>query len=861
MNLRHWSNWTRILGLIVFVFAISLGAEGQNKGKKDSDLGQEILKKLTIPEAPALSPEEEWKTFKIQKGFRVELVASEPLVSDPVAMTFDPQGRIWVCEMRGYMPDVNGTNEKKPVGTISILEDSDGDGVMDKSSVWLDGLVLPRALCWTTDGLLVCENAKIWHCRDLKGTGKCDDRQVICPYPEGNPEHSLNGLMPALDNRIYNAKEGLRLHRADGKWLREATVGRGQWGITQDDSGRLFYCPNTSLIRGDLLPCYFPNQNTTPSLANVPLYKEQQVFPIRVTPGVNRGYLPDILRPDGTLKNPTANCGPVIYRGDNLPKEIYGDVFICEPAGNLVRRNVWTDPEHRYSKNAYDKAEFLASTDERFRPINLYNSPDGTIYIVDMYRGVIQHRNFVTPFLKQQILDRRLEQPRGMGRIWRIAHESTQKKPAPDLGKRTARELVRYLASANGWHRDMAQQLLVQRRDLSVVGDLEKLVQESENPRARLHALWVLEGLGKVNPEILLESIGDKSDDVRSTAVSLLKSFVRNQADPSTIQELGALSKDKSDKVRMQLVFTLGLVNSPMADRAIEQTLKDAASNTSLLQSLLGGFTGNESEFLAARLSLPNWTKPEPWREKLIRSVASLLWKERNPLVVLRFQHLLAEKTAEQQWQQVALLEGLLSTPPNVGKAKGAPKAGRLLTLPAIPDELEKARKSPHARLATAAEEVAKQLNWAGKDGKPLPVLPPLPAKYQPLYEIGKKEFAGLCAACHHKAGYGEAGKGPPLLDSGWLDYSDERLTRLLLFGLRGPITVGGEVFNRDGTLEMPGMYQAFDDQKIAGILTYIRREWSDRGPSVDVETVTRVRASLAGKTSQWTEKELLEVK
>jgi mono/diheme cytochrome c family protein len=240
-----------------------------------------------------------------------------------------------------------------------------------------------------------------------------------------------------------------------------------------------------------------------------------------------------------------------------------------------------------------------------------------------------------------------------------------------------------------------------------------------------------------------------------------------------------------------------------------------------------------------------------------------LLWKERNPLVVLRFQHLLAEKAAEQQWQQVALLEGLLSTPPKVGVTpkKGAAKAGRLLTLPAIPDQLEKARKSSNARVAAAAEEVAKQLNWPGKDGKPLPVLPPLAEKYQPLYEIGKKEFAGLCAACHHAAGYGEAGKGPPLVDSGWLDYSDDRLIRLLLFGLRGPITVGGEVFNRDGVLEMPGMYQAFDDEKIAGILTYIRREWSDRGPSADVDAVRRVRASLAGKTSQWTERELLEAK
>ena len=184
----------------------------------------------------------------------------------------------------------------------------------------------------------------------------------------------------------------------------------------------------------------------------------------------------------------------------------------------------------------------------------------------------------------------------------------------------------------------------------------------------------------------------------------------------------------------------------------------------------------------------------------------------------------------------------------------------RIVTLPAVPDALEKLRKSPNVRLAAAAENMAKQLNWPGKDGKPLPVPPPLSAEHRALYDLGRKEYLALCAACHHPAGFGDAGKGPALLDSEWLD-NDERLVRLVLYGLRGPMTVNGEPFNPDGALEMPGMYKALDDEKIAGILTFVRREWRDKAPPIEAKTVTRIRAATAGRTDQWTEQELLQVK
>jgi mono/diheme cytochrome c family protein/glucose/arabinose dehydrogenase len=847
--------------LVVIAFPLFSPDVVEGQKKADSGQGDEILKKLTIPAAPALSPQEEMKTFKVAPGYRIELVASEPLVHDPVAMCFDPFGRIWVCEMRGYMPNVDAKGEKEPIGTITVLEDKDGDGVMDTSSVWLDKLVLPRALCWTTDGLLLCENSKVWFCRDTKNTGKCDEKTYICDFSQGNPEHALNGLMPALDNWVYNGKEGIRFRRVGDKWIREATIPRGQWGMTQDDYGRLYYNANGTLIRGDLVPCYFPNAHVRSPLTNVTLYKEQFVWPIRMNPGVNRGYLPKVLREDGTLQEPTANCGPVIFRGDNLPKDTYGDVFICEPAGNLVRRNVFVEEKgKKYSKNYYDKAEFLASTDERFRPVNLYNSPDGVLYIVDMYRGVIQHKTFVTPFLRKQIIDRGLEQPRGMGRIFRVVHETSQPRKPVAIGKLKPAELVAYLGHSNGWHRDMAQQLLVQSKDISIVPALEKMASTDPDPLARLKALWTLEGLNKVKTDFLLTLLADSDAHMRCSAINMCRSVVLKNPDPTIVQELAELAKDSNKDVRMQLVFTLGLINSPFADRALEPALKEAASNSAVLESYLAGFAGRESEFLAARLSQPGWDKSEPWREKLLGAIAGDLWRQRQPLAILRFFHLLNEQSDKNAWRQTALLEGLTSAPPKAAP-KGKAPSPKAIALPTAPEALEKLRASSDPRLAKAANTVATALVWPGKDGKPLPMPPPLSAKHQALYDLGRTEYMALCASCHHPAGYGDAGKGPALLDSEWLDFSDDRLVRLVLYGLRGPITIGGEAFNREGALEMPGMYQALDDQKIAGILTFVRREWTEKAPPIEAETVGRIRTATAGRTDQWTEKELFQVK
>lgn len=845
-----------ISGISVVLAGLAWTTQNAIAQELSEESGQVVERHFKLPPTTPLSPQDEIKTIRTMPGYRLECIAAEPLVHDPVAMSIDPDGRLWVCEMRGFMSDIDRKREMEPVGTISVLEDTDGDGVMDKSTVFVNKLVLPRAVCWTSDGVLVAENGHIWLCRDSTGGLHCDQKTLLFEYNPGNLEHALNGLVPMLDNWIYCAKEGFRLRKVDGKWVRESTAARGQWGITQDDQGYLVYNVNAQLIRGDLVPCYSLNALFSNPLVNVRLFTNQEVWPIRPNPGINRGYLSSFLRPDGTMIHANADCGPVVYRGDNLPAELKGNVFIPEPAANLVRRQVVVEENGlKSSHNAYDRAEFLASTDERFRPVNMYNAPDGTLYLIDMYRGIIQHGQFMTPYLRKDALERGLEKPIGLGRIFRIVHETTQPRKPPQMSKMSSAELVAHLSSANGWDRDMAQQLLVQRNDLSAVPELQKLARDGASPLGRLHALWTLEGLGKVDARLVGACLKDKDANVRASAVALSRGLLLRAPDSPLVDKLAALRNDPDPNVRMQVFFALGLLPGEVADSGLEPILKQASADPVLLQSLLAGFSGREADFLAQRLSLPAWNKAEPWREQLLKLTAGLLWRQRQPISVLRLLDLAAKQA--QSWQQMAILEGLTS--PSAAPTRRPSVLGpRPLTLPTVPQSLEKLRKSADAAVAAAARKAAAQLNWPGKDGKPLPIPPPLTPHQQALYDTGQKVFLTICAACHSPGGFGEAGKGPSLLESEWLD-KDERVIRLVLVGLRGPVAINGEAFNRDGALEMPAMGLALDDEQIAGVITYVRRQWRPGTPPIEPDAVAHIRALMRARATQWTARELLD--
>jgi glucose/arabinose dehydrogenase/mono/diheme cytochrome c family protein len=763
---------------------------------------------MKIPPAPVVPPAEALKTFKVAPGFRLELVASEPLVRDPVAMEFDPDGRLWVVEMLGYMPDVDGKGEDAPVGDVVVLEDTNGDGVFDKKTVFLDHLVVPRAICLVAGGVLIAEPPVLWFCKIKPGELTCESKIQVCPYAGRTAiEHTSNGLLYAMDNWIYSADCKQRLRRWDGKWILTETRSRGQWGITQDDIGRLFYNSNPEDLRGDLVPCWSPEtQNPKSARLGVPIVKDQTIWPGRVNPGINRGYQKGVLREDGTLKSHTSACAPVIFRGDAYPPEFRGNAFTCEPAANLVSRRVLTEDAAGgiTGKNAYEKAEFITSTDERFRPVNLTTGPDGCLYVVDMYRGIIQHRLYVTSFLRKQIVERGLDKGVNLGRIYRVVHESKPPGKMPQLSKAKSKDLVAALSHPNGWWRDTAQRLIVDRGDITITNDLRRIVSTGDNPVAKLHALFTLEGLKAVDPPTIALAAADRDPRVREAA-----EMFRSYKGP-----LSAL-----DKLAIAATENPDLPEKDLAGKEIE---------------LLGRLMGTEE-----------WEREGPGRDKLLARIATRV-AGGKPAEIAELLDLIAVQATDARWRQKALLQGMVDSRKSI-----------LLPKPSNP--YYKLLFAEDDRVAAIAAELGKQLDWpGGKLGgvSPAPKPPPLTAEEKIRWARGKRQFAASCAACHQFSGLGDEVKAPPLTDSEWVLGSEGRLIRILLSGIHGPVTVGGKAytFNQD----MPPIQNMSSDE-IAEVLTYIRREWGHQAGAVEGAAVRKIKAATEDREEPYTEKELLK--
>src|SRR6476646_7732010 len=305
-------------------------------------------------DSPALSPEAALKTFYMPPGYRIELVASEPLVQEPVALDWDLEGRLWVVEMPGFMADLRGSNEHEPIGRVVVLEDTNDDGRMDKRTVFADHLVLARSLKVLDRGVLVAEPPNVWLMHDTNGDLRMDTKELVTDRygrVDCDPQNNANGFYWALDNRMYTAGQSdIQLRLKDGVFELQPTLPRGEWGVSQDDAGRIFRNTNESAVHVDLVPTSYYARN--PSLLRTRGSYERLaddnpdlnvVWPVRPNPGTNRAYQIGIDRPDGSLARFTSACAPLIYRGDRLPAELYGSAFVAEPAANLVSRIVLDD--------------------------------------------------------------------------------------------------------------------------------------------------------------------------------------------------------------------------------------------------------------------------------------------------------------------------------------------------------------------------------------------------------------------------------------------------------------------------------------------------------------------------------------
>jgi mono/diheme cytochrome c family protein/glucose/arabinose dehydrogenase len=833
-----------------------------------------------------LSPADEMKTFVMPPGYRVELVASEPLIQDPILIDWDPDGRLWAIEMPSYMRDMTGSDEKSPSGRIVVLEDTNDDGVMDKRTVFADGLVLPRALKVLDHGVLVAEPPNLWLMHDTNGDLKADSKDLVTDQygrRDANVEHNANGLLWALDNWMHTSETNIYLRLKDAKFETAKTLPRGQWAGSQDDAGRIYRNTNESVLHVDVVPTPYYTRNpfmarTRGSYESLEGEDRQvnTVWPAHATPAVNRGYQNGILRSDATLAAYTSANSPLVYRGDRLPHDLYGSVFIAEPAGNLIGRVIVEDDGVEFEpKRAYPKGEFLASSDERFRPVHLSNAPDGTLYIVDMYRGIIEHRGYVTEYLRDQIIARKLEQPTGLGRIYRVMHDSTRRAEKPSLGNAAPAQLIAALSHPNGWWRDTAQRLLVERADRSVVPDLIAIADQTQDVRARLHALWTLDGLDSLTPSLVVKALNDASRDVRASGLRLAERWL-TESDPAVEQAVIARLDDQDWIVKAQAAASIGALRDPGREHAVTILLERYGDEPVTLDAAISSARGIEIGVIERLMDASPDRAPE--LEAAMTTLAATVIRSGEDVPAQRLFNWIAQGSRP-EWQRTALLAGgesaLLSAPlpgsapsrtqaasaacPTCPGARGGPggarafngaepdssanRAGPMIRLASQPVGFV-ALSSGSSALSVRAAKVLARVSWTGKPGA-AEAPAALSSAEQERFNAGEDVYKNLCQACHQADGTGQERLGANLVGSALATGTAETAARVLLHGKEGSIGL------------MPPLGSVLTDDQIAAALTFVRRSWGNSASAVSPDTIKQVRAQTSGRTRPWTDAEL----
>lgn len=867
------------------------------------------------PPSPVLPPQASIKTVQLARGFKMELTASEPMIEDPIAISFDENGRMFVLEMRGFMTDMNRTGEREPTGRISLLTDANRDGRFKKSSLFVDKLILPRAVLAIHGGILYVSDYRLWFARDSDGDGRADLTELIDPaYGLGNVEHGPNGLMRAMDNWIYNAESPFRYRFFGNVLVKQRTEFRGQWGMTQDNYGRLFYDVNNSQLLGDVAPPNYMNRNPnhrTSAGINQVIATDQRVFTIRMNTAVNRGYLTNVLDSSGKLYVFSSSCSPVIYRGNNYPAEFLGNAFVCDPSANLIKRNLVFDQNLSLSsKFAYDNFEFLASSDERFRPVNANNGPDGALWVVDMYRGVIQYGLFMTSFLRRESLERGLDQGIHLGRIYRII--STRKSPAkfPRLAGENSAALMRQLSDPNGWTRDTAQRLLVERGDRSIAGDLARLAVRGSNPLGRIHALWTLEGLlvslpndlaappstnsvrllniesnlvleaRGLTPEILqvcLKAAHDANPKVQVAAIRVAEVLTTSSpAQQSVVLEnLNGLQKSANLEVVFQSALSAGNFAKPASLPLLVGIAGAHADQAIIRHAILSGLRDWELQFLQVLLADPQWQNQKPGHSTLLQNLADAVMNGRDPAKIETLLSFAATQKPAQSWRRKALVDGIATA--------SAARSGQLIALRGAPASLETLARVDDPAVRDQAERIKKIFRWPGNGGtsdaggasstSPISNNTSLPgpgatSSTSPISENGstfakgKLLFEQICAGCHGLTGEGLTPLAPPLLKSNWVLGPPNRLVRIALDGASGPIHVNGIKYEPPQTLpDMPSLRQALDDEQLAAVLSYVRQGLENGAVEISSNQVADIRNATARRETPWTEDELLQIK
>lgn len=572
-----------------------------------------------------LTAEQSLAYLKTEPGLEVELVASEPMVVDPVAVAWDEKGRMYVVEDRGY--PVGPGKGQPPVGQVVLLEDTDGDGKYDKRTVFADGLTFPNGVMPWNGGVYVTCAPYLYYFKDTNGDGKADIKQIVF---KGFQDLSTTQLrvshpMLALDNWVYLTsgltaakvtspahpdRPAVFLNRVDGRFRPGTddiveTAGTAQFGQTFDRFGRKFICSNRNHIQQVVLQTAYlkrsPYLPFSQQVEDIPDHEAAcRVYPLSAnitTAAFHAGYI-------------TSACGVTIFEGSGLPEKYRGNSFTCEPAGNLVHHDVLAPGDVTFvAKRAYATNEFLASPDNWFRPVNLANGPDGALYVCDMYRKTIEHPEYL-PEATRKVTD--FESGKTMGRIYRIVSTNapTQKPKRFDLSKYSDKQLCAEFENPNIWWRMTAQRLLLERHDPKSISSLQAMVQKGKTPESRAHALRTLEALDGLSDKILLHALTDKNPGVRENALQAAESHVAQS--PALAKALLELASDSNARVRFQCALSLGALLSvdtvPALAKIVLANLEDKWTRTAVLCSI----GHHEQEFLDAMID-PGSVHAEPF--------------------------------------------------------------------------------------------------------------------------------------------------------------------------------------------------------------------------------------------------------
>ena len=539
---------------------------------------------VSLPRFQPLPANEASRSIRVKNGFHVELAASEPLVIDPIAISFDEFGRMFVVEMRGY-----SERRDENLGRIKLLTDEDRDGRYDRATVYVEGLRWPTGItCWN-GGVYVIASPHLHFFRDTNNDGIADEKRVVIEG-FGNDRNRLNvqalpnSLVWGLDNRIHGATSlnGASLKRpgGDDKPLVlkgsdfsfdpvdidiRAEAGGGQYGMCFDDAGRKYFCSNSDHLRTVFVSQRYGSVGFGARTASVAADgPTAEVF--RISPDEPWRLVRTAWRLAGDVPGPvegggrvsgyfTAATGICIYRGDLFPDTFAGNAFVCDAGSNLVHRKKIIQSDGGLPKGVRPPdeqgMEFLACSDTWFRPTQAVNGPDGALYIVDMYREIIEHPWSLPPGIKEQ-LD--LDSGNDRGRIWRVVHDDVDPPRFPQPGEMETAGLVATLYHPNGWHRDTAARLLFARQ-ASEAAPLIRNKLKGGNGVGAAHGLAVLQGLKQLHPDDIVAALRHPLPTVRRRALILAEPFLQdNRIDAN---QLIPLSSDSDATVRFQLALTL----------------------------------------------------------------------------------------------------------------------------------------------------------------------------------------------------------------------------------------------------------------------------------------------------------------